>query len=98
VFDGVGASQLQRWWAQVRAQVGIPHVRTHDLRHSNASLLARSGASLLAQSCCHSSAATWSRNAHLVDDVLREAAESVGRVLNFAGLVRRLVEVNPRRN
>jgi integrase len=57
-----------------------PTVRLHDLRHSFASILVSTGASLplIAQMLGHTQVQTTQRYAHLFDDPLRAAAESVG--------------------
>jgi integrase len=57
-----------------------PSVRLHDLRHSFASILVSAGASLplIGQMLGHTQAQTTARYAHLHDDPLRRAAETVG--------------------
>lgn len=60
-----------------------PNVRIHDLRHSFASILVSSGASLplIGQMLGHTQVQTTQRYAHLYDDPLRKAAEMVGQVI-----------------
>jgi integrase len=60
-----------------------PSVRIHDLRHSFASILVSAGASLplIGQLLGHTQVQTTQRYAHLFDDPLRKAAESVGEVV-----------------
>jgi integrase len=55
-------------------------VRVHDLRHSFASILVSAGASLplIGQMLGHTQPVTTARYAHLFDDPLRQAAETVG--------------------
>jgi integrase len=55
-------------------------VRIHDLRHSFASILVSAGASLplIGQMLGHTQPVTTARYAHLFDDPLRQAAETVG--------------------
>jgi Phage integrase family len=55
-------------------------IRIHDLRHSFASILVSAGASLplIGQMLGHTQPATTARYAHLFDDPLRQAAETVG--------------------
>ncbi|MBM4073223.1 MAG: site-specific integrase [Planctomycetes bacterium] len=55
-------------------------VRIHDLRHSFASILVSAGASLplIGQMLGHTQVQTTQRYAHLFDDPLRKAAETVG--------------------
>lgn len=58
-----------------------PSARLHDLRHSFASILVSSGASLplIGQMLGHTQVQTTQRYAHLFDDPLRKAAEHVGK-------------------
>lgn len=60
-----------------------PTVRLHDLRHSFASILVSAGASLplIGQMLGHTQPKTTARYAHLFDDPLRKAAETVGDVV-----------------
>lgn len=55
-------------------------VRIHDIRHSFASILVSAGASLplIGQMLGHTQVQTTQRYAHLFDDPLRKAAETVG--------------------
>ena len=70
----------------VRGKDGEPvmiwqtNVRIHDLRHSFASILVSAGASLplIGQMLGHTQVQTTQRYAHLFDDPLRQAAETVG--------------------
>jgi integrase len=64
-----------------------PSVRLHDLRHSFASILVSAGASLplIGQMLGHTQPQTTQRYAHLYDDPMRKAAETVGEVVE-AGL------------
>jgi site-specific recombinase XerD len=57
-----------------------PNVRVHDIRHSFASILVSAGASLplIGQMLGHTQVQTTQRYAHLYDDPLRKAAETVG--------------------
>lgn len=63
-----------------------PSVRMHDLRHSFASILVSAGASLplIGQMLGHTQTQTTHRYAHLYDDPLRKAAETVGEVVDAA--------------
>jgi integrase len=56
------------------------NVRIHDIRHSFASILVSAGASLplIGQMLGHTQVQTTQRYAHLFDDPLRKAAETVG--------------------
>ena len=67
--------------------IAQPSVRLHDLRHSFDSILVSAGASLplIGQMLGHTQVQTTQRDAHLYDDPLRKAAETVGEVVD-AGL------------
>lgn len=67
-------------WRSVRDLAGLGDVRIHDLRHSFASIAVSGGASLpiIGALLGHSDSATTQRYAHLHDDPLKAAAESVG--------------------
>lgn len=60
-----------------------PTVRIHDLRHSFASILVSAGASLplIGQMLGHTQVQTTHRYAHLFDDPLRKAAETVANAI-----------------
>ena len=66
------------------ALVWQPNVRIHDLRHSFASILVSAGASLplIGQMLGHTQVQTTQRYAHLFDDPMRDAAETVGQVIS----------------
>ena len=67
-------------WAAIRRDAGLDDVRIHDLRHTFASHGARSGMSLpvIGALLGHTSSQTTQRYAHLSDDPLRAAADSIG--------------------
>ncbi len=67
----------RRTWDRVKAAIGRPDVRIHDLRHSRASALARGGASLMqiGRVLGHTAPATTARYAHLVDRDLVDLVE-----------------------
>jgi integrase len=69
---------LQKIWATVRAAANLNDVRLHDLRHSFASVAARSGESLLVigKVLGHSTSAATGRYAHLSDDPVRMAVDA----------------------
>jgi len=85
--DGTGYLNVRTSWEAVRQDAGLGDVRLHDLRHSVASILVSSGASLplIGALLGHSNPATTSRYAHLHLDPLREAAERVGAVITGNG-------------
>lgn len=72
---------LQKTWAGLRGCAALDGVRLHDLRHSFASVAARSGESLLVigKVLGHASSATTSRYAHLSEDPVRLAVERASK-------------------
>ena len=66
-----------RAWSWTRQIIGRPDVKIHDLRHSRASSLARSGASLpmIGRVLGHASPATTQKYLHLVDRDLVDLIE-----------------------
>jgi integrase len=70
-------------WEKIRLEARLGDVRFHDLRHSFASMLASSGQSLpiIGRLLGHTQAQTSMRYAHLQDDILREAAAGVGKLV-----------------
>lgn len=67
-------------WRKIKKDSGIPEkTRVHDLRHNFASELAASGHSLyiIQKALRHSDSKTTQRYAHLIDDVLRDAIETI---------------------
>jgi integrase len=91
VFPGNGDAKhivnVKRAWASLCKAAGISGLRIHDLRHSFASQLASSGASLplIGALLGHSNPTTTHRYAHLFDDPQRAAVERVGAVIAAAG-------------
>ena len=76
VLPGVN---LKHTWRRVCSLAGLEGVRLHDLRHSFASAGASGGNSLLVIGALlgHRVATTTQRYAHLADDPVRSAAESI---------------------
>lgn len=70
-------------WQKVRMTADLLDVRLHDLRHSFASVAVSGGASLpvIGALLGHKDTATTAQYAHLSDDPVRGAAESVGEKL-----------------
>jgi integrase len=92
VFPGMGNTghkrDIQKSWQTICRSAGITKpLRIHDLRHSFASQLASTGASLslIGALLGHSSPNTTARYTHLYDDPLRKAVESVGAAIENAG-------------
>ena len=84
--DGVPRDGLDRPWSAVRKAAGLDGLRIHDLRHSFASIGA--GASLglpvIGKLLGHTQAATTARYAHLANDPVRQAVETIGATISAA--------------
>lgn len=80
---GAPLADVRRTWKAVCKTTGLHGVRIHDLRHTFASLLASSGQSLLVvgELLGHTTAQTTKRYAHLYDEALRAATDSVSASL-----------------
>jgi integrase len=76
-------AELKKGWAALLKRAGIEGLRLHDLRHSFASQLVSSDASLpmVGALLGHSNVSTTQRYSHLFDDPLRKAVEQVGAVV-----------------
>jgi integrase len=91
VFPGNGDAQhivnVKRAWRTICKAAEITGLRVHDLRHSFASQLVSSGASLplIGALLGHSNPTTTHRYAHLFDDPLKAAVEKVGVLIANAG-------------
>lgn len=70
---------INRPWRWLKVEIGMPDLRPHDLRHSFASTLISSGETLetIGKLLGHSQYQTTMRYAHLMDDPLRRAANSM---------------------
>jgi integrase len=79
-------ADLNRPWRSVRRFAGLDGVRIHDLRHSFASVAVSGGASLpmIGRLLGHTQAATTARYAHLADDPVRAAAETIAGTIASA--------------
>jgi len=73
-------SDLNRPWRRICAHAGLKDFRLHDLRHSFASIGAGGGHGLpvIGRLLGHKNVITTQRYAHLADDPLRRAADSIG--------------------
>jgi integrase len=78
---------IKKVWPKLCKAAAISGLRIHDLRHSFASQLASSGASLplIGALLGHSNPITTHRYAHLFDDPQRAAVERVGAIIDNAG-------------
>ena len=74
---------LSEFWTRVRSDAGLEDVRLHDLRHSYASLAVMHGENILTigRLLGHNDPATTLKYTHLADDMVADAAETVGAVL-----------------
>jgi integrase len=87
VFPGrspdVPMGYIKKDWEVIRKVAKIEDVRMHDLRHTYASILVSTGASLplIGALLGHTQVATTARYAHLFDDPLRKAADEVGYIV-----------------
>ena len=72
-----------RVWHSVRAEADLRDVRLHDLRHSHASMALAQGETVLTigRLLGHRDPATTLKYIHLSDATVREAADTVGAVL-----------------
>ena len=91
VFPGIKRrgppqSSIANFWTLICREAGLSNIRIHDLRHSYASILASSGASLpvIGRMLGHTQSATTQRYSHLLDQPLRDAADVVGRTVTSA--------------
>jgi integrase len=92
VFPGDGQTghvvEVKKAWATLCKEASIAGLRIHDLRHSFASQLVSSGASLplIGALLGHSNPTTTARYSHLFDDPQRAAVEKVGAIVGDAAV------------
>lgn len=79
-------SDLKRPWKRITTHAGLSDLRLHDLRHSFASVGAASGMGLpiVGKLLGHASPSTTARYAHLADDPLRRASDSISNSIAAA--------------
>jgi integrase len=84
--QGAPRFDLKKPWTAITKAAGLDGLRIHDLRHSFASVGA--GASLglpvIGRLLGHTQAATTQRYAHLSDDPMRRAVETIGATISAA--------------
>lgn len=70
---------ISKVWQKLRTAAGLKHLRFHDLRHTNASIMVNNGISLYSvqQILGHSDPKVTMRYAHLSTKTLQEASNSV---------------------
>jgi integrase len=80
--------EIKKSWASIIKAAGISDLRLHDLRHSYASSLVSSGASLplVGAMLGHASPTTTARYSHLFQDPQRAAAERIGSLIESAAM------------
>lgn len=81
--EGQPVQEIRRFWARIKRDAELPDIRIHDLRHTFASLLVNSGASLemIGKLLGHTQAQTTERYAHLMDSPLRAGVDAIGGLL-----------------
>jgi integrase len=84
--EGQPRHDLKKPWDAVCKAAGLAGLRLHDLRHSHASVGAGAGLSLplIGKLLGHSQAATTQRYAHLANDPVRAASETIGATIKAA--------------
>lgn len=77
---------IRHTWIRLRKIAGLPHLRFHDLRHSTASLLIQSGASLylVQQILGHASPVMTQRYSHVAMHTLHDASANAATIINRA--------------
>lgn len=77
---------IRHTWIRLRNLAGLPHLRFHDLRHSTASLLIQSGASLylVQQILGHASPVMTQRYSHVRMSTLHDASDNMANIINRA--------------
>jgi integrase len=83
---GQPRSDLERPWGAVRKAAKLEDVRIHDLRHSFTSIGAGAsmGLPIIGKLLGHTLASTTARYAHLDDDPMRRAVETIGATIDAA--------------
>jgi integrase len=83
---GKPTGALVKVWERVRERAGLADVRMHDLRHSYASVGAGAslGLPIIGKLLGHTQASTTQRYAHLSDDPLRRASDTIGATIAAA--------------
>lgn len=90
VFENADANGpyagLPKVWGRIRAVGNLDGLRMHDLRHSFASLGVVSGTPLVVVGALlgHANSSTTQRYAHLADDPVRRASETIGKAIAIA--------------
>jgi integrase len=91
---------VTRRWATVRAAVGLPKLRLHDLRHFQATMLLKAGVpvkNVSARIGHRDASTTLNIYAHMLEDVDDASAELIGQLLPEASESRRTSSGGPKR-
>lgn len=83
--EGKYLNDLQHPWRRIRERAELEGVRIHDLRHTYASRAIAKGMSipLVGKLLGHTQVQTTARYAHLADDQVKDAAETVSADIGF---------------
>ncbi len=87
--EGQPITNLSKAWDRIKGKAKLPGVSIHDLRHTFASMAARSGLSLQIVGALlgHAHPSTTKRYTHFASRPLLEGSEQVGKVLGgFLGI------------
>lgn len=86
--NGRPLTDIKKFWQRVLVEAEIRQARLHDLRHTHASHLVSSGLSLpvVGRMLGHTQAQTTQRYAHLADDPMRSAADSIASKFTQLGI------------
>lgn len=81
--SGTHIINLQKSWRRIRARAGLDDLRIHDLRHTFASQAVMGGTplALVSRLLGHSKISTTMRYAHLADEELAKASDSIGQLI-----------------
>ena len=79
----ISMSAVEHFWRSLRSEVDLQDVRSHDLRHTFASIAVMMGENILTigRLLGHKDPGTTLKYTHLAPDAIIEAAETVGAVL-----------------
>lgn len=77
---------IRHTWIRLRKKAGLSHLRFHDLRHSTASMLIQSGASLylVQQILGHASPVMTQRYSHVAMHTLHDASGNMANIISRA--------------
>ena len=80
--DGSHLVNLAKPWSRIRRQLGFPDVRIHDLRHTVASMLARSAPMVVVRDALgHQQFETTSGYSHSANEDVRHALDSLADII-----------------